>query len=121
MPKTKKMPAKTPDPNDPIAMAYAGAKKLKPKGMSEKAFKSIFSEQMNAIIMDDINDALGSLVKKHKSMEETMKILNIPYYTKGNTPPNIQGVISVEELYEIVMDKKKCKELITRLSNKALW
>lgn len=57
----------------------------------------------------NMKDVLDKMIRQYKLME----FLEIPV--------NKEGSINPEELYDIVMDEKRCQELITKLRNKAFW
>jgi hypothetical protein len=55
-----------------------------------------------------------------KSLEEIAKKLNIPYATL--TGGSVNGpVILIKDLWEILSDETKLKELVSRVRNKAFW
>jgi hypothetical protein len=73
-------------------------------------------QSFRVLIQKAVADLTQVLVQKNKVMD----FLGIPHTAKPEFDI-MSDWIKVSDLYEIVMDDKKCKTLITKLSNKLLW
>lgn len=67
-----------------------------------------------------IQKAVAELTRALVQKNQVMDFLGIPHITKPEFDM-MSDWIKVSDLYEIVMDEDKCKVLISKLRNKALW
>jgi len=68
----------------------------------------------------EISDQLKNVIARNKSLEDIAKNLNLPYFTLMS---NVHSgpCISIQDLWDILNDEVKLKELLSRARNKAFW